>query len=51
MKEDTFDNINRPAHYQPLFKAREVECIDIARLLPYDLGCAFKYIWRARKRC
>lgn len=50
MKEDTVDNINRPAHYQPLFKAREIECIDIARLLPYDLGCAFKYIWRAGRK-
>lgn len=45
MKET--DNVNHPAHYQPRFNARPVECIDVTRHLPFDLGNAFKYVWRA----
>ena len=44
------DYVNQPPHYMPLFKTREIECIDIARHLPYDLGCAFKYVWRAGRK-
>lgn len=39
------DPINHPKHYAAI--PAEVECIDIARHLPYNLGCAFKYVWRA----
>lgn len=39
------DPINHPKHYSS--RPADVECIDIARHLPYNLGCAFKYVWRA----
>lgn len=35
------DNIN-PNHY----KTRKYECIEFTRLLNFNLGNAFKYIWR-----
>ena len=43
----TYDNVNNPAHYQPKFETRPIECIDIARHLSFSLGNAFKYVWRA----
>jgi len=39
------DNINHPAHYNS--HESGVECIEIVRYLPYSLGNAIKYIWRA----
>lgn len=44
------DIINHPAHYTRGFESREVECIDITRELPFSLGNAFKYVWRAGKK-
>ena len=41
------DNVNHPKHYQPRFKSRTIECIEFSRLMPFSLGNAFKYIWRA----
>lgn len=41
------DNVNHPAHYAPKFETKPVECIDITRNLPFSLGNAFKYVWRA----
>lgn len=41
------DPINHPAHYAPQFETRKLECIDITRWLPFPLGNAIKYIWRA----
>lgn len=41
------DNVNHPKHYQPRFKPRAIECIEFSRLMPFSLGNAFKYIWRA----
>ena len=41
------DNVNHPAHYAPKFKTKQIECIDITRHLPFSLGNAFKYVWRA----
>lgn len=45
MTESNHDPINHPKHYAAM--TAKVECIDIARHLPYNLGCAFKYVWRA----
>lgn len=45
MTEQKHDPVNHPKHYAALPAA--VECIDIARHLPYPLGCAVKYVWRA----
>ena len=42
------DNINHPAHYTGV--TAEIECIDIARHLNFQLGNAFKYVWRAGKK-
>lgn len=41
------DNVNHPSHYTTTFGQTSIECIDITRHLPFDLGNAFKYIWRA----
>lgn len=38
------DNVNHPAHYE---SASGVECIEVASALPYALGNAVKYVWRA----
>lgn len=35
-----------PPYYREGLHARPLECIDVARLLPFDLGCAVKYVWR-----
>ena len=42
------DIINHPAHYTGVIA--EIECIDIARHLNFQLGNAFKYVWRAGKK-
>lgn len=41
------DNVNHPQHYRAKFKTRQIECIEIARHMPFCAGNAFKYIWRA----
>lgn len=41
------DAVNHPAHYAPIFEARQIECLDIARCLDFCRGNAFKYVWRA----
>lgn len=44
------DNVNHPKHYTSGFDSRQVECIDITREMPFSLGNAFKYVWRAGKK-
>ncbi len=39
------DEINHPPHYTS--HESGIECIDIVRYLPYSLGNAVKYLWRA----
>ena len=41
------DAVNHSAHYAPIFEARQIECLDIARYLDFCRGNAFKYVWRA----
>lgn len=42
------DNVNKPDHYQSNgMKYIQPECIHITRHLSFNLGNAFKYIWRA----
>ena len=41
------DAVNHPAHYAPIFEARQIECIEIARYLDFCRGNAFKYVCRA----
>lgn len=41
------DAVNHPKHYTSDFGNVKIECIGIARHLPFALGNAVKYIWRA----
>lgn len=41
------DAVNHPEHYTSDLGNVNIECIDIARHLPFALGNAVKYIWRA----
>lgn len=42
------EEINQPIHYSGKeFPVREIKCDDIARFMPFNLGNAFKYVWRA----
>lgn len=43
--EQMNDNVNHPKHYKGY--TVEIECIDITRHMNFQLGNAFKYIWRA----
>lgn len=43
------DKIN-PSHYKDGFPRKPVECIEVAEHLPFCLGNAIKYIWRAGKK-
>jgi len=42
------DNVNNPKHY--CSHQSGVECIEIAEMLPFNLGNALKYLWRAGKK-
>ena len=42
------DNVNNPKHY--CSHPSGVECIEIAEMLPFNLGNALKYLWRAGKK-
>jgi hypothetical protein len=48
------DPVNHPAHYTsgPKHSAcgDPIECIDIVESLPFNLGNAIKYLWRAGKK-
>lgn len=44
----TNDPINHPKHYSGY--PATVECIDVTRHLPFDLGNAVNYVWRAGKK-
>jgi len=44
----TNDPVNHPKHYSGY--PAMVECIDVTRHLPFALGNAVKYIWRAGKK-
>lgn len=39
------DLVNHPPHYRS--HPSGVECIDIVEWMPYNLGAAMKYLWRA----
>lgn len=42
------DNVNAPKHY--CSHKSGVECIEIAEMLPFNLGNALKYLWRKGKK-
>ncbi len=39
------DNIHHPSHYNK--HPSGIECIDVVEHMPFNLGNAVKYIWRA----
>lgn len=39
------DNINHPIHYNS--HPSGIECIEITRYYPFNVGSAIKYLWRA----
>lgn len=43
------DNVNHPSHYKNGMKS-DVECIMFTRCLSFNLGNAFKYVWRAGEK-
>ena len=43
-----FDPVKKPEHYNS--HPSGVECRDIARHEPYNIGCAIKYLWRRGKK-
>lgn len=44
------DMVNHPPHYTDGPDLGKLECIDITSLMPFTLGNAFKYVWRAGKK-
>ena len=44
---EKIDNVNHPEHYKPRFNSKGLQCRAIAERLPFCLGNAFKYVWRA----
>lgn len=42
------DPVNHPTHYTS--DPSGVECIEIARVLPFSLGNAIKYLWRVGRK-
>lgn len=39
------DNVNHPSWYTE--HPTGIECIEITRYYPFNVGCAIKYLWRA----
>jgi hypothetical protein len=39
------DNVNHPKHYNS--HPSGVECIDVVEHMPFNVGNAIKYLWRA----
>lgn len=53
MPETTVDMVNHPPHYKgPIHVAcgQPIECIDVVRSMPFSVGNAVKYVWRAGKK-
>lgn len=44
------DPVNYPSHYTDGPSLGKLECLDITRWMPFTLGNAFKYVWRAGKK-
>lgn len=45
MNTQVNDNVNAPKHY--CSHPSGIECIQIAELLPFNLGNSLKYLWRS----
>jgi hypothetical protein len=49
-ESEAHDMVNHPPHYMDGPSLGKLECLDITRWLPFTLGNAFKYTWRAGKK-
>ena len=47
--QEEADRIN-PPHYKNGFPQKVIECIDVVQFLPFCIGNAVKYVWRAGKK-
>lgn len=47
---EAIDVVNKPQHYGDIFAVKHTQCRAIARLLNFDAGCCWKYVWRAAKK-
>ncbi len=45
---EPFDNVNRPKHY--CTHPSGIECIEVVEHLPFCMGNAIKYLWRAGEK-
>jgi hypothetical protein len=45
MRKQKTDRVNHPPHYNS--HPAGVECIDVVEHMPFNLGNAIKYLWRA----
>lgn len=48
MEKPEFDIVRKARHYN--VHASGIECIEVVRHLPFDLGNAVKYIWRCGEK-
>lgn len=44
-KKQQYEHVNHPKHYND--HPSGVECIDIIEHMPFNIGTAMKYLWRA----
>lgn len=45
MKAKTNSKVNHPSHYNA--SPSGIECIDVVEHMPFNVGNAIKYLWRA----
>ena len=50
MSDTSNDPVNHPSHYTSGPDLGRLECLDITRWMPFTLGNAFKYTFRAGKK-
>ena len=50
MSDTNNDPVNHPNHYTDGPALGRLECLDITKWMPFTLGNAFKYAWRAGKK-
>jgi len=50
IEPDLMEKVVAPKHYGPIFKQHTIGCDFFVGMLPFWLGMAFKYIWRAGRK-
>ncbi len=44
-KAEAYEHVNHPKHYND--HPSGIECIDVIEHMPFNIGTAMKYLWRA----